>query len=100
MLSSKLITVLGAILVCSLVFSAATETANENTDLEQCKIFFNKALEIIRSGRDKRQKTYADYGWGGGRFGKKRSSDADFKKRIAHDLLQVGGRFGRDVKNV
>ena len=35
-----------------------------------------------------------DYGWGGGRFGKR----AEAKKR--YDMYGMGGRFGRDVDHI
>lgn len=82
-----------------ITFLATVKTQDGNTIGERrMKSLCEKAIELVSNKKEKRQKTYADYGWGGGRFGKKRS-EGEMKKRQNHDFLQVGGRFGRDIKD-
>jgi len=53
---------------------------------------------ILVTGLSKRQPAWdLDYGWGGGRFGKRSERPTRAKQ---YDMYNFGGRFGRDVSHV
>lgn len=74
------------------LMAAIKYLAIEADDLEA---FVEKATSSLDlSGVEKRQAWEMDYGWGGGRFGKR----GDSQKR--YDAYGIAGRFGRDVDHV
>ena len=53
---------------------------------------------MLMTGLSKRQPAWdLDYGWGGGRFGKRSERPTRAKQ---YDMYNFGGRFGRDVSHV
>lgn len=100
-----------AILACTLVLSAGTVTGNTDQASKSQTIRFTKLLDEVRrlselnrlvelkvqqallgvdggalAEHEKREASWdMDYGWGGGRFGKRM------------DSLGIAGRFGRSV---
>ena len=79
-------------LVLYRLVSSIQNLAQEADDLQA---FIEKAAGELDLGElAKRQAWEMDYGWGGGRFGKR----SDGKKR--YDAYGMAGRFGRDTAHV
>ena len=56
---------------------------------------------MLMTGLAKRQPAWdLDYGWGGGRFGKRSEGRPTRGGGKQYDMYNFGGRFGRDVSHV
>ena len=57
-------------------------------------------MEDIVGGIFKRnEKWNMDYGWGGGRYGKREAADSKISSK-RYDMYGMSGRFGRDLEHV